>query len=122
MASTPVPCARTVVLEGRPLRGGPGKFCIEQVLEVRLAEGAFVVLRVRAPHRFEARVRSRVFVYRVEGDRLVPRFLGSGFAERAVVRLVALTGALGVETVAETGERVNWSCTFDGFPLVCTPG
>ena len=113
------PCARHVLLDGRTLRGGPGRFCIEQVLPVEFAEGAFVALRVAAPHRFEARVRSRVFVYRVEGERLVPRFLGSGFSAREVTGLVALENALGVQTLTSAGVHETLSCTFDGFPLIC---
>lgn len=113
-------CVRGVVFEGRPLRGGPARFCVEQVLGFELAEGQFVALRVAAPHRFEARVRSRVFVYRVEKDTLVPRFLGSGFFEREVRGLVALEGALGVEAVGASGRNETWSCTFEGFPLVCS--
>lgn len=129
MATTPVlslgapdasGCARTVLLEGRTLTGGPREFCIEQVLEVCLEGGDFVVLRVAAPHRFDARVRSRVFVYRLEGSRLVPRFLGSGFASREVTKLFPLTHALGLETLTATGERETLSCAFDGFPLVCS--
>lgn len=113
-------CARTVVLGTRTLAGGPREFCIEQLLQVSLAEGDFLVLRVAAPHRFDARVRSRVFVYRVEGLRLVPRFLGSGFASREVLRLFALDQALGLETLTHTGERETLSCAFVGFPLVCS--
>ena len=113
-------CPRHVLLDGRVLRGGPEHFCIEQVLPLELAEGAFLALRVAAPHRFEARVRSRVFVYRVEGERLVPRFLGSGFSAREVTGLVALENALGVQTLTSAGVHETLSCTFDGFPLACT--
>ncbi len=113
-------CSRTVVLGGRTLEGGPREFCIEQVLQVSLTDGDFLVLRVAAPHRFDARVRSRVFVYRLDGARLVPRFLGSGFASREVVRLFALDHALGLETLTTDGARELLSCTFDGFPLVCS--
>lgn len=113
-------CARTVLLGARTLAGGPRELCIEQLLELSLADGDFIVLRVAAPHRFDARVRSRVFVYRLEGFRLVPRFLGSGFASREVTRLFPLHHALGLETLTITGERETLSCAFDGFPLVCS--
>lgn len=113
-------CAHEVVLEGKTLNGGPREFCIRQALPVRLDDEALVAVRVDAPHRFEARVRSRVFLYRVLDGRLAPRFLGSGFTSRDVTRLVALDGALGLETVSRTGERAKLRCVFEGFPLVCS--
>ncbi len=108
-------CARGVTLGGKRLGGGPAAFCIREVVTLRLEEGPLVALRVDAPHRFDARVRSRVFLYRVADGRLVPRFLGSGFASREVTRLFALDSALGLETTAGT-----LRCVFDGFPLVCS--
>lgn len=113
-------CARTVRQQGRELEGGPRAFCIEQVLSLELEGVPSVVLRVAAPHRFEGRVRSRVFVYRLEQGRLVPRFLGSGFWAREVTGLFVLPGALGLETLTTEGEPERLSCTFDGFPLVCS--
>lgn len=114
-------CAHEVVLEGRRLSGGPVQHCIREVLQVRLDEEELVAVRVEAPHRFEPRVRSRVFLYRVKAGRLEPRFLGSGFSAREVTGLFALSGALGVETLSATGDRERLRCVFEGFPLVCTP-
>jgi hypothetical protein len=107
-------CARSVLLGGKPLLGGPAPFCVREAVALVLDDEPLVALRVDAPHRFEARVRSRVFVYRVVEGRLVPRFLGSGFASREVTGLFVLEGALGLET---TAGRLR--CVFEGFPLVC---
>ena len=113
-------CARAVALDGKPLAGGPTPFCIREAIAVHLDDTPLVVLRVDAPHRFEAGVRSRVFVYRVSGGRLVPRFLGSGFSSREVSRVFALEGALGLDTVTRTGAEEKLRCIFQGFPLVCS--
>jgi hypothetical protein len=60
-----------------------------------------------------------VFLYRVEGRRLVPRFLGSDLATLDIERLVAVAEFWGLE--ARDGARaVPPACRFDGFPLVCT--
>ncbi|MDP1827920.1 MAG: hypothetical protein Q8L48_31895 [Archangium sp.] len=108
-------CARGVRFDGKTLGGGPAGLCIRELVTLRLEEGPLVALRVDAPHRFDGRVRSRVFLYRVAAGRLVPRFLGSGFASREVTGLFALDGALGLETTAG-----KLRCVFDGFPLVCS--
>ena len=108
-------CAHAVLLNGKPLSGGPAPFCIREVVTLVLDELPMVALRVEAPHRFDARLRSRVFLYRVNSGHLVPRFLGSGVASREVTRLIALEGALGLDT---TSGRLR--CVFDGFPLVCS--
>lgn len=113
-------CASGVSVGGQHLSGGPAPLCIREAVGLLLENTPLVVLRVDAPHRFEARVRSRVFVYRVVAGRLVPRFLGSGFASREVTRLFALEGALGLDTVATSGARERWRCVFEGFPLVCS--
>ena len=113
-------CASEVRLDGRALTGGPAPFCIREAVSVVLEDTPLVVLRVDAPHRFEERVRSRVFVYRVVDGRLVPRFLGSGFSSREVSRFVPLEGALGLDTRLESGAHETLRCVFDGFPLVCS--
>jgi hypothetical protein len=114
-------CAHEVVLEGKRLLGGPVQHCIRQVLETTLDGERLVAVRVEAPHRFEARVRTRVFLYRVQGERLEPRFLGSGFSSREVTGLFPLSGALGVETISSEGRPERLRYVFDGFPLVCSP-
>ena len=113
-------CASALKVDGHALSGGPAPFCIREAVGLILEDVPLVVVRVDAPHRFEPGVRSRVFVYRVEGGRLVPRFLGSGFSSREVKRLLVLDGALGLETVATSGARETLRCVFDGFPLVCS--
>lgn len=112
-------CARGISLDGKRLAGGPAPFCIREAISLRL-DDALVVVRVDAPHRFESRVRSRVFVYRVVEGRLVPRFLGSGFSSREVSHIFALDGALGLDTVTSSGAAERLRCVFDGFPLVCS--
>jgi hypothetical protein len=112
-------CARGVALDGKPLAAGPTPFCIREAISLHL-DDALIVLRVEAPHRFESLVRSRVFVYRVVEGRLVPRFLGSGFSSREVLRIYALEGALGLDTITPAGAHEQLRCVFDGFPLVCS--
>ncbi len=112
-------CAAQVLLDGKRLTGGPAPFCIREAVSVFLEDETLVALLVEAPHRFETRVRSRVFLYRVVSGRLVPRFLGSGFTSREVTRLFALDGALGLETIEQSGAKESLRCVFDGFPLVC---
>ncbi|MHB8879484.1 MAG: hypothetical protein ACYC8T_37805, partial [Myxococcaceae bacterium] len=54
------------------LTGGPRQGCVREAFAARL-EGAGtlnVVLLVELPHRFDARVRSRLFVYSLEGSAL----------------------------------------------------
>ena len=113
-------CAHSVTLDGKTFTGGPTEFCIREVVRVRLDDEPFIALRVDAPHRFERRIRSRVFVYRLIEGRLQPRFLGSGFSSREITRLFVLDGALGLDTVSTNGEPQTLRCIFDGFPLVCT--
>lgn len=113
-------CAQGVLVAGVRLSGGPKVFCIREAVAVHLEGTSLLALRVDAPHRFDARVRSRVFVYRVVSGRLVPRFLGSGFTSREVTRIFPLEGALGVDTLSLSGAQASLRCVFDGFPLVCS--
>lgn len=109
-------CGPVLVDKKRVAGAAPG-LCVKQALWTPL-EGGLVALLVEAPHRFDPRVRLRVFVYRLAGASLAPRFLGSGFASREVERLVPLDDALGV--VVRDGERsLTLRCRFDGFPLSC---
>ena len=104
-----------MLLNGKPLSGGPAPFCIREVVTLILEDEPMVALRVEAPHRFDPHVRSRVFLYRLSAGRLVPRFLGSGFASREVTGLFVLNAALGLATTSGP-----LRCIFDGFPLVCS--
>ena len=113
-------CAHTVILDGKPLIGGPTEFCIHEVVRVQLDDEPFIALRVEAPHRFEKRIRSRVFIYRLIDGCLFPRFLGSGFSSREITRLFVLDGAVGLDTVSASGVTQTLRCVFDGFPLACT--
>lgn len=106
-----------VLVNRRSVTGAAPGLCVTQAVWTRL-EGGLVALLVRAPHRFDARVRPRVFVYRLEGARLVPRFLGSGFRDLEVTRLRAEDDRLVLEVVGAQGPRAL-RCHFAGFPLLC---
>lgn len=91
-----------------------------------------VVLLVAAPHRFDPAVRTRLFVYRLSGRRLRPRFLGSGFRARTLLGAERLPGpsaaasgqprdSLRVTTATPTGQRESLCCAFARFPLSCEP-
>ncbi|MEW5743596.1 MAG: hypothetical protein AB1938_32085 [Myxococcota bacterium] len=108
-----------VIVDGRRVQGAAPGLCVVQAVWTPLEEGLLALL-VRAPHRFDSTERLRVFVYRLVGRRLSPRFLGSGFTGSDVTRLVTLADALGVEVVSDAGVAVL-RCVFDGFPLVCQP-
>ena len=113
-------CKHTVTLDGKTLSGGPTEFCIREVVSVRLGDEPFIALRVEAPHRFDERIRARVFIYRRVDGRLIPRFLGSGFTSREITRLFVLDGAVGLDTISTTGDALTLRCVFQGFPLACT--
>lgn len=90
-----------------------------------------VVLLVEAPQRFDPAVRTRLFVYRLRGLTLVPRFLSSGFRERDLVAVERRpSGAqlpdeprdvLWVQTRDRLGTRELLRCYFSSFPLRCEP-
>jgi hypothetical protein len=76
-------CGLPLIRQGHDwvqLRGGPEGLCAVEIFWARLEAGAVdVLVRVRAPHREDPELRERLFVYRLVGTTLVPRFLGSGF-------------------------------------------
>lgn len=106
-----------VSVNGQRVAGAAPGLCVKQALWTPL-EGGLVALLVAAPHRFEPRVRHRVFLYRLDGARLVPRFLGSGFRELEVEKLVPLDDALGLSVTGAQG-TATLRCRFTGFPLTC---
>jgi hypothetical protein len=94
-----------------PYAGGP-RHCVKKHFEAELEPGRKnVVALVEAPNRFDQKTRLRLFIYRLEGRRLLPRFLGSAFPG---ADLLDARGALRVVTT-----RGEFDCHFDGFPLVC---
>ncbi len=116
------------------LRGAAPGLCVRAAFAARLEPGARpdavnVVLLVAAPHRFDPDVRTRLFVYRLRGRRLVPRFLGSGFRARALLGAERLPAAdapsghrldsLRVTTVTPAGQHESLRCAFVRFPLSC---
>lgn len=117
-------CGRAT-LGAQGLSGGPRDGCLVDAFAARL-EGAStlnVVLVVDRPGRFDARVRRRLFVYRLDGARLVPRFLGSGPSSlRLLSARPVRQGALDrlvVSVQAEGAAPEALHCRFEGFPLVC---
>jgi hypothetical protein len=113
-----------VALDGHALTGGPRDLCIVQTLPVELEPARTqVAMLVMAPQGDDARLRRRLFVYERDGDRLVPRFLGSGFTDLDLLELrQAQPGSLRVAARASDGSALLLDCRFVGFPLVCTTG
>lgn len=118
------------------LRGAAPGLCVQAAFAARLEPGGRrehvnVVLLVAAPHRFDPVVRTRLFVYRLHGRQLQPRFLGSGFYDRTLLSAervpVAASApgepldALRVVTTTPAGGRELWRCAFRRFPLSCEP-
>lgn len=102
----PAPCAAVPLPGG--LRAPPG-LCVE--VAVPGPGAGHVSLLVALP---ADPARRGLFVYRVQGRNLVPRFLGSGFPGRALTGLAADGDALRVET-----DRGPLGCVLQDFPLVC---
>jgi hypothetical protein len=107
------------VLDGLALRGGAPGLCVRDAFAVRLedAPAANVVLRVAKDGR------DRIFVYRLDGHRLVPRFLGSGPDDLRLVEVLRRPGTPldRLEVVARRGggQKLHLLCRFEEFPLVC---
>ena len=112
-------------LGGMRLAGGPRDGCLVDAFAARLEDPSTlnVVLVIDRPGRFDSRVRRRLFVYRLEGARLVPRFLGSGPSELALVgaRRVEAGPPEWLEVSVQAGGDSPRAlrCRFEGFPLVC---
>ena len=107
------------ILDGIPLLGGAPGLCVREAFALRLEEPSLtnVLLRV------EKEGRDRIFIYRLDGRRLRPRFLGSGPDDLtlAEVRRRPGTPLDSLEVVARRGgqEVVRFICRFEEFPLVC---
>jgi len=105
-------------LDGVPLEGSAPGLCVRDAFTLRLEAPALtnVVLRVVKDGR------DRVFIYRLEGHRLVPRFLGSGPGSLSLVELRRGPGTpldrLEIVALRESTE-IRLSCRFEEFPLVC---
>ena len=106
-------CGR-VMLEGEAAT--PAELCVREVRTVTLEGEPMVVARVALPR--DPR-RAGVFVYRREGGRLVPRFLGSGFQSLEVDALLPSHEELRLAAHGADGP-LTLRCTFRGFPLECT--
>lgn len=109
----------------RPLQGAAPGLCVREAHLARLEEGATnVVLKVARPDGRGGPLRDRVFVYRLEGDRLRPRFLGSGPRHQRLVSLQVARGlptdSLVVRLEDALGRPVRLRCRLEEFPLVCT--
>jgi hypothetical protein len=99
-----------------PYEGGPRGLCVRQAFTANLEEDGVtnVVLVVEAPHRFDSQIRKRLFIYRLDGRKLVPRFLGSRLGALELESARAERGGLEVRA---SGRR--FQCHFEQFPLVC---
>ena len=138
--SEPVPLPRLVVLPGpegacgvpavedvagarRLLVGGPPGFCVHAAFAARLEDAAtvHVVMRVSGT---EANAAERIFIYRLDGDRLVPRYLASGPDHLRLVAVEPVTrdgpDALRIRATDAGGAATTLLCGFVGFPLLCT--
>jgi hypothetical protein len=124
-------CGLPLIRQGHDwvqLRGGPEGLCAVEIFWARLEAGAVdVLVRVRAPHREDPELRERLFVYRLVGTTLVPRFLGSGFETLDLVGAERVTGApldavrVWVVPRGALAPRTGYRCGFDGFALRCEP-
>jgi hypothetical protein len=108
----------------RALGGGPPGFCVRDAFLARLDDGAstHAVLRVSGS---VADAAERVFIYRLDGDELVPRYLASGPSHLRLVDVEPVNGverdALRIRTVDASGNATTLLCGFVGFPLLCAP-
>jgi len=84
---------------------------VREVAAATLEGERHLALRVRLP---ADPTRDGLFVYRVEGARLVPRFLGSGFPARRLTGVTSEGASLRVRTDAGA-----LRCVLQDFPLVC---
>ena len=103
------------------LDGGPRGFCVHQALTLVLDGEATIALLVSRRDAKGGSSFKRVFLYRLHGRHLLPRFLSSGLPGLKIESL----------SVDENGERlklrgrkdddaaVALSCWFEQFPLVC---
>lgn len=110
-------CSRVVTQDGAPLRW-PAPVCVRDAWIARLEDDDTVhVVAV-----VDMSGDRRLFVYTLEGARLAPRFLGSGFTSVGVTgaRRARVDGWDVVEVAGRRGgEPVVLHCRFQGFPLVC---
>lgn len=108
-------CGRPALRDGRRLEAAAG-LCVKRVLSAHLEDPREldVILIVTKDGR------DRLFVYRLEGGALVPRFLGSGPRDLTLrdVR-VHQDEALEVELADREGATRTVRCRFEAFPLVC---
>jgi len=109
-------CIRSLELDGTPVDGAAPGLCVRHALLATLDAEQQVVLLV------EVEERLRVFVYRVSGRHLVPRFLGSGFTSLRIRHASAHGDGLRIVAQDARGMDVALQCRFRGFPLVCLNG
>ncbi len=117
-----------LLLGGAPLTAPRVADCLAQLPDAlpppaRLCVRAAVLASLEAPGERHLALlvdlpadpaRRGLFVYRVRGRALVPRFLGTGFPERALTGLATDGDALLVQT-----DRGPLRCRLQNFPLVC---
>jgi hypothetical protein len=116
----PSGCGRAV-RDGVALRGAE-PFCVERWFTARLEDPGVVhaVLLVRPRDPGTEGEWPRVFVYRLDGTWLAPRFLSSGFPTLRVRDAGPAPGGR-LRVVVDGGQERGrvLTCGFVGFPLAC---
>ena len=105
----------------RPLTGVAPGLCVRAGLLARLeGDDLHLVVEVSPTAVDPGR---RLFVYRLVGERVEPRYLASGSATLRLDRVERLPGAeqdaLLLHLRGPNGSRPTWRCAFAGFPLLC---
>ena len=117
-----VPAIRAPDRGWRKLRGGAPGFCVHAVLAARLETGAVadVVLQLWTGEPGQG---ERIFIYELDGEVLVPRYLASGSTQLALVSVERWPGverdSLLLNTTSASGVPRALYCGFVEFPLLC---
>ncbi len=123
-------CGQPAIRRGQrltALTGAAPGLCVRDGFAARLEsdEGVNVVLLVDMAKTAQPGAPQRLFIYRLRGDTLEPRMLGSGPRSQRLMGARRYPGPVGdqllVEVVSRGGRRQTLRCFFRGFPLLCEP-
>lgn len=116
---------------GRPaigstqLDGAAPGLCVRAAFAARLESPDVVNVVLHVDTRDGAPRPQRIFIYRLHGARLRPRFLGGGSRRLALRSVAREAGAeldsLRVEVADDGGVTRVLRCALEQFPLVCRP-
>jgi hypothetical protein len=117
------PCG-TPILGQVPLAGAAPGLCVHEAFSARLEDPSTtdVVVQVTRPARPGAPAQEQLFIYRLSGEQLVPRFLGSGSPAVELVAVRRLPGIVRdqLEVLTRRGDAIERRvCRLEHFPLVC---